>query len=132
MLLIVVLMLLLLLVKMVNSIDIITTLAGSSATSGGFSGDNGQATSALLNRPFGIALDTSGNVYIADSSNNRLRKITISSGIISTIAGSSSTVSYSGDNGQATSAGLSYPDGVTLDSSGCFYYININYNIFLQ
>ena len=59
-----------------------------------------------------------GNVYIADTSNNRIRKVTVSTGIITTIAGSGGTSSYSGDNGAATSATLSYPYGVALDVSG--------------
>ena len=58
-----------------------------------------------------------GNVYIADQYNHRIRKVTVSTGIISTIAGVGST-SYSGDNGAATSATLYYPGGVTLDVSG--------------
>ena len=58
-----------------------------------------------------------GNVYIADTRNNRIRKVTVSTGIITTIAGTGST-SYSGDNGAATSATLYYPRGVTLDASG--------------
>ena len=58
-----------------------------------------------------------GNVYIADTSNNRIRKVTVSTGIITTIAGTGS-LSYSGDNGAATSATLYYPYGVALDASG--------------
>ena len=59
-----------------------------------------------------------GNVYIADYSNNRVRKVTVSTGIISTIAGSSTSGSYSGDNGAATSATLFAPTGVAVDASG--------------
>ena len=59
-----------------------------------------------------------GNVYIADYSNNRIRKVTVSTGIISTIAGSSTSGSYSGDNGAATSATLFAPTGVAVDASG--------------
>ena len=65
-----------------------------------------------------------GNVYIADSSNHRIRMVTILTGIISTIAGSS-TNGYSGDGGQATSATLKNPDGVALDSSGIIIIIII-------
>ncbi len=57
-------------------------------------------------------------MYIADSSNNRIRKVTVSSGIITTIAGSSTSDSFSGDGGAATSATLYYPDGVAVDTSG--------------
>ena len=59
-----------------------------------------------------------GNVYIADIYNYRIRKVTDSTGIISTIAGSSTSGSYSGDNGAATSATLKYPYGVAVDASG--------------
>ena len=58
-----------------------------------------------------------GNIYIADASNNRIRKVTVSTGIITTFAGTG-TASYSGDNSPATSATLNYPYGVALDSSG--------------
>ena len=104
--------------KVTVSTGIITTIAGTGSAS--YSGDNGAATSATLNNPFGVSLDASGNVYIADSDNNRIRKVTVSTGIISTIAGTGST-SFSGDNGAATSAALYYPFGVSVDSSGNVY-----------
>ena len=66
-----------------------------------------------------------GNVYIADTVNHRIRKVTISTGIISTIAGSSTSGSYSGDGGQATSATLYNPVGVAFDSSGIIFIIII-------
>ena len=66
-----------------------------------------------------------GNVYIADSSNSRIRKVTVSTGIISTIAGSSTSGSYSGDNGAATSARLNYPNGVAIDASVRILYLVI-------
>ena len=66
---------------------------------------------------FNIPLSNIGNVYIADTNNSRIRKVTVSTGIITTIAGSGSA-SYSGDNGAATSATLNYPYGVALDASG--------------
>ncbi len=119
--------------KVTVSTGIITTIAGTGTSS--YSGDNGPATSAGLNYPFGVAVDTSGrthivllsgclnmsllgNVYIADQYNNRIRKVTVSTGIITTIAGSSTSGSYSGDNGPATSATLFQPSRVTVDSSG--------------
>ena len=102
--------------KVTVSTGIISTIAGS-ITSGSYSGDNGAATSATLKYPTGVALDTAGNVYIADHHNHRIRKVTISTGIITTFAGTG-TASYSGDNGPATSATLYYPVGVTLDSAG--------------
>jgi sugar lactone lactonase YvrE len=103
-------------IRKVTSTGIITTIAGTGASS--FSGDNGAATSAVLNGPGGVAVDTSGNVFIADTFNNRVRKVTVLTGIITTIAGSSTSSSFSGDNGQATSATFTYPEMVKLDSAG--------------
>jgi sugar lactone lactonase YvrE len=82
----------------------------------GFSGDGGPATSARLNNPNGIAMDSAGNLFIADTTNNRIRKIS-SSGIITTVAGNG-TSGYSGDGGQATSAQLDSPHAVAVDSFG--------------
>ena len=122
--------------KVTVSTGIITTIAGSS-TSGSYSGDNGQATSATLYYPYGVRTDSAGslysnhllillllnyipylgNVYIADRYNSRIRKVTVSTGIITTIAGTG-TSSYSGDNGPATDATLNYPSSVAVDASG--------------
>ena len=74
----------------------------------GYSGDNGPATSAQLNTPYGVAVDAAGNLYIADTGNHRIRKV--SNGVITTVAGNG-TPGYSGDNGPATSAQLNRPDG---------------------
>ena len=118
------------------STGIISTIAGTGT--GSYSGDYGPATSATLYYPIGVAVDASGrqflyfcrlirklliystnigNVYIADYYNHRIRKVTVSTGIITTIAGTGSAT-YSGDNGAATSATLKYPFGVALDASG--------------
>ncbi|HXB39478.1 MAG TPA: T9SS type A sorting domain-containing protein [Bacteroidia bacterium] len=101
-------------IRKINTSGIITTIAGTGAI--GFSGDNGPATSAVLNYPWDAVADAAGNVYIADWQNSRIRKIN-TSGIITTYAGSSSA-GYSGDNGPATSAKLTGPTGVCLDNSG--------------
>ncbi len=82
---------------------IITTVAGNGTL--GYSGDNGLATSAKLDVPSGVAVDASGNIYIADTYNNCIRKITATTGIITTVAGNGAAAGYSGDNGPATSAG---------------------------
>jgi len=100
------------------STGIITTFAGNGTA--GFSGDGGPATSASLNRPQGIAIDTSGNLFLADELNNRIRRVDASTGIITTFAGNG-TAGFSGDGGPATSAALSSPTGVALDSSGNLY-----------
>lgn len=95
----------------------ITTLAGDAIA--GYSGDNGLATSAELHNPVGATMDSAGNLYIADTGNQRIRKLT-PSGIIVTVAGNG-TAGYSGDNGLATSAELDYPRGVAVDGSGNLY-----------
>jgi uncharacterized protein (TIGR03437 family) len=95
---------------------IITTMAGNNI--GGFLGDAGAATSAQLNNPLGLALDSSGHLYIADSSNHRIREV--SGGTISTVAGNG-TAGYLGDSAAATSAELYLPSGVVVDSSGTLY-----------
>ncbi len=124
--------------KVTVSTGIISTIAGTGTSS--YSGDGGAATSATLYYPFDVALDSAGtslsllriffnfvlffpsfyylgNVYIADYGNQCIRKVTVSTGIISTIAGTGSTT-YSGDNNQATAATLNSPIGVALDSTG--------------
>jgi trimeric autotransporter adhesin len=99
--------------KVSSSSGIIVTIAGSDA---GELGDGGQATSAVLNYPFGVAVDSSGDFFIADTMNNRIRKVS-SSGIIITVAGNG-TYGYSGDGGQAASALLNYPRGAAMDAAG--------------
>jgi uncharacterized repeat protein (TIGR01451 family) len=102
-------------VRKVSTSGTISTVAGNGTA--GFSGDGGPATSASLRYPDGIALDSSGNLYIADTSNMRVRKVS-TSGTISTVAGNDTEPGFSGDGGPATSASLSYPRGVALDFSG--------------
>ena len=84
-----------------------------------FGGDGGAATAAQLNNPRGIAVDGSGNLYIADTWNNRIRKVD-TAGVITTVAGSG-TNGFSGDGGVATDARLNYPYGVTPDGAGNLY-----------
>ncbi len=95
----------------------LTVVAGNGIPD--FSGDGGPATSASLFFPVGVAIDSSGNLYIADSYNNKVRKVT-ANGIISTLAGNG-RIGSSGDNGPAPSAELSYPCAVAADSSGNVY-----------
>jgi sugar lactone lactonase YvrE len=104
----------------------ISTVAGDNERSPGFSGDDGPATNAALDYPNGIALDTAGNLYIADTNNNRIRKVDLG-GIITTVAGSTS--GYSGDGGQATSAKLNAPYGVRLDAAGNLFIADSGNNL---
>lgn len=90
----------------------VSTYAGTGQA--GFSGDGGAATGASLNSPTAVAIDTQGNLYIADQGNNRIRRVDSTSGIITTVAGSSDVSGFRGDNGPATGAGLSLPSGVVV------------------
>ncbi len=98
-------------------------VAGSSY---GFSGDGGPATNARLASPSGLALDSSGNLYITDSRNNRIRKVT-ADGVITTIAGTG-IAGFSGDGGPATSAQLSLPRGLAVDAAGNIYIADATNN----
>jgi uncharacterized protein (TIGR03437 family) len=102
----------------VTSSGTVTTVAGSGAEPY-FAGDNGAATAARLHGPFGLAVDDAGNWYIADTANNRIRKITPAS-IITTIAGTGDAGSK-GDNGSATLAQLNGPRSVACDSQHNIY-----------
>ena len=99
---------------------VITTVAGNGNGTGGFFGDQGPATSATLNIPEDVAIDVANNLLIADSANNRIRKVVVSSGIISTVAGITGN-GFSGDGGPATQAELNFPWGVTTDATGDVY-----------
>ena len=101
----------------------ITTVAGNGTQS--FSGDNGPATSAQLYGSHGVAAGPDGSVYIADSSNNRIRKV--SNSVITTVAGTG-TAGFSGDNGPAISAQLTDPEGVAVDSAGNLYIADTGYS----
>ena len=112
--------------KVTAGSGIITTIVGNGTA--GYSGDNGPATAAELNNPSAVAVDSAGNVYIADSKNNRIRKFTAASGIITTVAGTGAP-GYSGDNGPATSAELYDPTGIAIDGGGDVYFSDTTYNV---
>jgi subtilase family serine protease len=104
-------------IRQVGTNGIISTVAGSGYY--GFSGDGGAATNADMTYPFGLAVDAAGNLYIADSANDRIRQVG-TNGIITTVAGNGS-YGFSGDGGAATSASISTPYGVAVDAVGNFY-----------
>ncbi len=104
-------------VRKISPSGTISTIAGSGVQ--GYSGDGGVATAAKLSLPRGLALDVGGNLYIADSDNDRVRRVT-PGGTISTVAGTG-VAGFSGDNGPATSARLNEPSAVAVDASGRLY-----------
>lgn len=119
---------------------VVTTFAGSGAClpapgpfnttvcQSGFSGDGGPANQATLNYPQSAALDSAGNLYIADSVNHRIRKVDAATGVIQTIAGTGVN-GLSGDNGPASAAQISFPASITVDSSGKVYFADENNNL---
>lgn len=109
-------------VRMVNSSGIISTIAGTGA--GASTGDGGPATAAGVFGPAKPIVDTAGNIYVSEFSDNEIRKIN-TSGIISTIAGVS-TYGYYGDGGYATAAELFQPFGICLDATGNIYIADMN------
>lgn len=109
-------------VRRVDTTGTITTVAGNGNS--GYGGDGVLATTTSVYAPFGIAADSLGNLYIADTYNNRVRKVS-STGIITTVAGTGSSGS-SGDGGPAASAQLSGPAGVTVDAQDVLYIADTN------
>ena len=105
----------------------ISTIGGNGSF--GFAGDGGSATSAQLNTPRGLCVDSSGNVYIADWGNNRVRKISGSN--INTAAGNG-LLSYSGDGGSATQAQFNFPSAVAVDSAGNIYVADTGNHVVRQ
>ena len=103
---------------------IITTIAGTGTA--GYQGDGGPATQALLDTPLRVLPDSQGNLYIADSANNCVRKVT-PGGIITTIAGTGNA-GYSGDGGPATSADLDYPADLVFDTAGNLFISTNGFN----
>ena len=109
--------------KVTASSGKITTIAGTG--NNGYTGDNIDATTAQIWNPCGVGLDGSGNIYIADTNDNRIRKVTVSTGMITTIAGTGAA-GYNEDNIAATFANLDHPRSVAIDGSGHVYIADFN------
>src|SRR5262249_6786664 len=108
-------------IRRVTAAGIISTVAGNGTN--GFSGDRGPATEAQLNDPRGVAVDSGGNLYIADVGNHRVRRVA-STGIIKTVVGNGTSGS-SGDGGPAAKAQLSGPGGIAVDAGGNLYIADL-------
>jgi uncharacterized protein (TIGR03437 family) len=102
-------------IRKVTPLGVVSTVAGGNGP--GFSGDGGAATAALLSNPTGVAVDATGNIFVADTNNHRIRRVDAASGIITTVAGSG-TAGFAGDDGPAIAAQLFSPRGVAFDRSG--------------
>jgi len=114
-------------IRKIDTAGIITTIAGTGIA--GYNGDNQLATLAQLNGPNGIAFDTLGNLYITDAYNSRIRKIDITTGIITTFAGNGNP-GFSGDSSLATAASLNIPNSICFDKRGNLYIgDDLNYRI---
>jgi hypothetical protein len=111
--------------KVAHNTGIITTICGTGAA--GYFGDGGPATSAKMENPSGICVDRAGNVYIADYSNNRVRKVDVATHQINTFVGNG-TPGYMGDNGPASGATVSFPSAVCTDSADNLYIADYGNN----
>ena len=111
-------------VRKVDTTGVITTFAGNGTAA--FTGDGGPAVTASLSAPNGVTIDAFGNLYIADTSNNRVRKVD-TTGVITTFAGNG-TAAFTGDGGPAVTASLSAPNGVTIDAFGNLYIADTSNN----
>ena len=102
------------------------TVAGNGVC--GYAGNGGPATSAELDVPTGIAVDSAGDLFIADSGNDCIREVNGTTGVITTVAGSG-TYGYSGDGSAATSAELNSPEGVAVDNAGDLFIADTGNNV---
>jgi sugar lactone lactonase YvrE len=109
-------------VRKVDAAGVITTVAGNGSS--GFSGDGGPAGSANLASPYGVSVDSAGNLFIADRANTRIRKVD-AAGVITSVAGNGGSA-FTGDGGPATSASLNSPIGVATGASGTLFIADLN------
>jgi len=110
-------------IRRIATSGVITTLVGNGSVNFGFSGDGGPAANALLNDPQGAAVDSSGNIYITDEDNQRIRMIS-PGGIISTIAGDGKQ-GFLGDGGPSTSSEVALPGGIAVGPTGVVYFVDV-------
>ena len=121
------------LVRLVNAASGTITVVAGGGTSAGTDGlgDGGAATSARLSNPSGLALDSAGNLYIADTDYNLIRRVDMATGVITAVAGNGNS-GYSGDNGLATAATLSSPQGIVIDAANNMYVADYGNNAIRQ
>jgi sugar lactone lactonase YvrE len=111
-------------IRMVSAkTGIISTVAGNGKK--GFGGDGGKATDAMLDEPYGVALDEEENLYLVDRLNYCVRKVNMAAGIITTIAGTGRKSGFAGDGGKATEALFVEPNGICLDGKGKLYVADV-------
>ena len=108
-----------------HATGVITTVAGNGTA--GYSGDGGPATAAKLAYPSGVAVDAAGNLFIADTYNNRIREVNYATGVITTVAGIGA-LGYGGDGGPATVSELSHPSGAVVDAAGDLFIADAGNN----
>src|SRR6266550_3682886 len=113
--------------EVVATTGIIQTVAGNGTY--GYGGDGGAATSATLDYPYGVSIDASGNLFVADTNNCVIREVVAATGLIQTVAGTPQSCNYSGDGGAATSATLSSPYGIFVDASGNLFIADSGNNV---
>ena len=113
-------------IRKIDTAGIITTVAGTGLA--GYSGDGGQGSFAQLSQPYDIHFDATGNLMIADTANHRIRKLNLSTGVISTVVGSGSA-GFAGDGGAALQASLYYPYRFTVDTYSNFYIADFTYKV---
>ena len=109
-------------VRRVDGAGVLTTVAGTGVQ--GFSGDDGLATAARLDSPAGVAVDAAGNLYIADSHNQRVRRVDAGTGVMTTVAGTG-VASFAGDGGAAAGARLDLPEALAMDAGGDLYVADV-------
>ncbi len=115
-----------LLIGQLVQVNHISTIAGTAGSSGN-SGDGGMAIGATLNEPVGTAVNPAGDIFIVDQGNNNVRKISVSTGIITTAAGDGNA-GFSGDGGAATNAELNQPKSIASDAAGNLYITDTQNN----